>query len=195
VTSGTAATRLHGAKDGQVVGLGQAVKDMHVTGSELGSFVTPGGFVVGSTASGSIVIDGIVRDIISLVGTRDNAQIVFSGSASTFTTLMAQADNGILVKADVTTTAGVMYLDGDFEDSSTMDDTNTIGFTDGRTITSKLVLTLESTTGVTPAPVTDPGNYGLTPAGSLTLKAGSGIVLLNSLYSKTVSKPLVLNAD
>jgi len=181
IDSGTAVTHIHGAKINQTIGLGAASNDMHVAVSELARI--PGGLVVGSSASGAITVNGVDRDSLTLVATRDDAFITFSGASSTFMSFVAQADNGVVISADVTTTTGSMYLDGDSDSSGTSDGINTINFTDGRTLTAKVVLTLEATTAV------------LFHQGSLTLSAGEGIMLLNSLSGGTPGSPLVLSAD
>ena len=93
----------------------------------------------------------------------------------------AQADNGVILKKDVTTTTGALYLDADVDNQNDAD--NKVGFTDARTVTSKTILTLESTTG------------SIVPAGTLTLAAGMGIVIHNAMTGKATSKSLVINAD
>jgi len=56
-------------------------------------------------------------------------------------------------------------------------------FTDGRTVSAKLTMTLESTTG------------SIQPRGSLTLLAGTGMVLHNDVTSTGGGLPVTLNAD
>ena len=83
--------------------------------------------VIGSTCASQFVDNAnfaAVDGIVTLLATRDDAQISFVGSGSTFTSLNVKADNGVVVKVDILTdiiTAsipGTMYLDGDSEDSS-----------------------------------------------------------------------------
>ena len=60
-----------------------------------------------------------------------------------------------------------------FRNASSNDAINTIGFTDGKTVSSKLMLTLEATTGA------------LVNAGKVTLRAGEGVMILNSMSGTT----------
>ena len=91
-----------------------------------------------------------------------------------------QADNGVLVNSDVTTTSGHTVFDGDDDNTAETGGTahNKVGFTDGRTVSAQTVLTLESTTG------------SLEANGDLTLFAGSGIKLENSFGTRRLVKPL-----
>ena len=79
--------------------------------------------------------------------------------------LAAQADNGVVVEQDVSTDTESMYLDGDLENSSSADGTNTVGITAEVTVTAETVLTLEAS------------NKWIEPAGKLTLRAGAGVVV------------------
>ena len=104
-----------------------------------------------------------MSEILSIFVTRDDAQIKFSGSPSSFNILNVQADNGVLIKVDTMATSGSMYLDGDHENSSTADGINSVEISNTRTVTAKTVLTLESKTG-----------RGIVAQGALTLQSGSG---------------------
>jgi hypothetical protein len=134
--------------------------------------------VTGLTAANS---DDIV-DIVTLLTTVDDSSVTFIGSASTFSAIAAQADNGIHVSSDLTSTGGSIYLDGDLDNA--YDDFNTVHFLTGVTTSAKTVLTLEAT------------GSKLTYGGTVTLKAGTGIVLLDDLSSTVATTGiLVLNAD
>jgi hypothetical protein len=117
----------------------------------------------------------------------DDTSITFTTTPSTFHAVAAQADNGIAVSMDLTTVTTSLYLDADFENSSSTDSVNTIAFADGSgtgtVLTTKTIMTLESTTG------------SLIPAGKLTLVAGSGLVILEDMTSGTANKALVFNSD
>ena len=108
----------------------------------------------------------------------DDSQINFSGSGSTFNALAAQADNGIVVEADVVTDVDGQFLDGDSENE--VDALNTLGFTDGITVSAKTQLTLESSTG------------SLINAGKLTLQAGNGVMVWDDLNGKANAKAKVM---
>ena len=77
----------------------------------------------------------------------DDSTISFLTTSSTFHTLVVQADNGIEIKADISTTTGMINLDADLDNAADPD--NKISVTDGRTVTSETLLTLEATTGST----------------------------------------------
>ena len=107
-----------------------------------------------------------------------------SSAGSSFYSLAAQADNGVVVTVDVTTTTAGMYLDGDVENSSSQDGLNTVGFTDGSTVTAETVLTVEASAGT------------IVPAGKLTMNAGTGIVILDDMLGSSAGgNTLVLDAD
>jgi hypothetical protein len=127
---------------------------MHIVGDELQRMTATAGIRVGSTSGGSITVDGITQTnsdtllpLVTLMASHNDAKVVFDTTASTFYALAAQADNGVVIKMDVTTDTGSMYLDGDSENSSADDGVNTVGLTDGIMLTSKIRLTLEATTG------------------------------------------------
>jgi hypothetical protein len=88
-----------------------------------------------------------------------------------------------VVNSDISTCIGITYLDGDYENSSTADGDNSIRFDDGRTVTSKTLLTLESTTG------------DIKLNGVLTLKSGTGVVILDNMNSEAAGRAVVINAD
>jgi len=156
---------------------------------ELGAFETSG-LVIGSAGvNEGLQIVGISQaDSANIIGvatiftTVDDKQIAFNTTASTFHWLVAQADNGIVVHADITTTYGAMYLDADSENSSSSDGFNRLSFSNARTLNAKTTLTLESTTG------------GLIRDGDLTLQAGRGIVIHDSLTGGLERHLLVLHA-
>jgi hypothetical protein len=85
-----------------------------------------------------------------------------------------QADNGVVAGANVTTTGGTLHLDGDLDDSSSADRHNTVILQDGTTLTAKTKLTLEDTSG-------NPGGDHVTVGGTVTLRAGSGVLLSDGI--------------
>ena len=118
----------------------------------------------------------------------DQAEVLFTVKSSTFTALEAQADNGVKVNKDITTTSGGLYLDGDVEDAvESANIYNKVTFTDGRTVTAATLLTLESTLGAS--------SLYLVNAGELTLSSKTGIVIHNTMTGTVKAKPLVINAD
>ena len=163
---------------------------MDVIAAEVQSITSTGMVIGDDTNNRAIRVVGVqkansntITMTLSLVATVDDSNIIFDLTSSTFHTLAAQADNGIIVELDVTATTGAMYLDGDYDNSSSTDSTNTVGFTDGKVITAETTMTLEATAGSIPL------------AGILTLTAGSGVVLLDSMTSGANGKSLVIDAD
>ena len=124
------------------------------------------------TAAGS----NNVAPLVTLVAAADDAQVVFATAASTFNALAAQGDNGVLVQVDLSSVATGVYLDADLDNSSTADTANSLEVADARTITARTLLTLEASQG------------SITPVGTLTLAAGSGIVVLDSMAAANNGK-------
>jgi hypothetical protein len=167
LSAGTAAQYVYGSKAGQTIGLGTTAKDMHISATELGKLTEDAGLIVGSSQSGTILVHGINRNLVTLLAPRDNAQIEFSGSASQFTRLAAKADNGVLVKTDVTTTSSTLYLDADMDNSSSSDNHNAIAVTDGRLLWASTLMTLRGGDGSH----SNCGSGCIVAAGRLTLRA------------------------
>lgn len=149
-----------------------------------------GGLSFGSVTGGDVTAVGVtptasntVSEILTLTSAGDDHQIVFDTTTSTFNRLASQADNGVVVKADVTTDVGGLYLDGDSENSSSQDGLNTVGLTDGRTLSAETVLTLESSTG------------SIVNAGLVTLSAGTGVTILDDMLGAANNKAVVIFAD
>jgi hypothetical protein len=190
IDAGTASVAF-APKRSRSIGLGAATgQDLDLTISELQT-VEAAGLTIGCDGvNKGIVVSNVTQPssngismIVSLVATTDHSQIIFEGYASTFGALVVSADNGIVVNADITTTIADLWLDGDADDLLGDDAHNNIGIVDGRVVTSKQTLTLESTTGI------------IARAGVLTLEAGAGIVILDDLMSSTLGTRLVLDAD
>ena len=120
---------------------------------------------------------------VTLLATRQGAQVLFSGDGSTFHAISALGDDGVRVTAALTTTAGAVLLDGNADDITAGDSDNLLSFTDPISVVAATVLTLESTASL------------LAPAGYLTIKAGSGVLLEDNLLAETKGKGLVINAD
>ena len=187
---GTAALSIHGAQEDQTIGLGNTTHNMHIEDTELGHVTTASGLRLASDEGGSIVVDGItalssqnVGSLISIFALYDDAQIEFSGQGSTFNSVMARADNGIIVKTGLTTDEGPLHLDGDADNSAVDDSANSITFTDGGVLTSATLLTLQSATG------------GILLAGDFTLRAGQGLVLLDDMLGSAPGSAMTIHSD
>jgi len=199
IISGTSAMSIHGSTSGQTVSIGTTVKDMHLSSGELAMITTTGGLRVGGTSGGSISVSGVVSadsntisPVMSLMALADGSLIHFFGTASTFNAVSAISDDGVRVDMDVDATSGVLYMDGDFEDSTTGDAYNRVRFAAGRTVKAATLLTLEATTGLT---TIDAVSSFITAAGSLSLIAGAGVYIWNDILGMPGEQPLVINAD
>jgi hypothetical protein len=191
VDSGTAAMVLV-TRSARGVSLGEQPTDgtLQLDGDEV-QLVKASGLTIGSAgANTDIRVVGIAAEdsigvvgIVSLLATVDDSQVTFEYAGSVFSALAVQADNGVLVNEDVKTVSADLYLDGDAENDGAGDAYNSIGFIDGRELSSHRRLTLECTLG------------SIQRAGTLTLRAGAGISLLNELVSLSQARPLVINAD
>ena len=89
------------------------------------------GLRLGDASDSSITVNGAllansayVYPLVTLMAQAEDASVTFATASSTFHTLAAQADNGVTVQVDVTATTGTLYLDGDYENSSTEDSKN-----------------------------------------------------------------------
>merc|ERR1719163_1150267 len=118
-----------------------------MTGPEVGMISTTG-LSIGGSRCANQVIGGVtqtnsngITGILSVLATREDTTVTFTTTASTFGILVAQADAGIAVQADVTTTTAQLYLDADY-DNNAADTPNTVSFADGRSVSAKTLLTL-----------------------------------------------------
>jgi hypothetical protein len=154
LATGTGTLSIHGSKSNQTIGLGATAGDMNVEDTELQRITSAGGLRVGASSGGHILIDGIsatgsshLDGTVSLIVLQDNSQVTFNTTASTFRTLVTQADNGVLVQADITTTVGQLTIDGDLDNDGAQDGHDQIAISGARTISSTGQMTLDSTSG------------------------------------------------
>ena len=114
-----------GALPGQTIGLGGTpTRQMHITAAEMQRLTSLNGLQIGTTGAGSMHVNGVVvansayvTPMVSLLAYGDEAQVEFKGSASGFHELVVQADAGIVAATDVTTSAGVFHMDGDYDNA------------------------------------------------------------------------------
>jgi filamentous hemagglutinin family protein len=97
--------------------------------------------------------------------------IIFEGSGSTFSTLAANAVDGLEVNSDLTTTTGALSLDGDSDNAvDTLSGNDNIIFASGITLTSTAgSISLSAATGE------------ITTTGDLTLSAGTSIAMTGAM--------------
>jgi hypothetical protein len=178
----------------QTIGLGGTAKDMHLEGLEL-QRVSCTGLTIGSGTNSHITVHGVTGGpspvghstflgTVTLVATRDNAQIYFATTASTFNSLVAQADNGVAVGVKVTTKVGVIHLDGDLENSSSADSPNQIVITGAMTLQSATSLTLKAQASK------------IVASGAATLEATTGIFIQDTFDgTDAANNDITINAD
>ena len=128
--------------------------------------------------------------------------IIFEGSGSTFTTLTANAVDGIEVNSNLTTTTGALSLDGDSDSAvDTLSGNDNIIFGSGVTLTSAGNISLSALTGeiTTTGDLTLSGASNITMTGAMSgtgdisLSASNGITLNNDI--STTSGTLNINAN
>merc|ERR1719502_891647 len=188
VSTGSGAVSVNCYTGGRLVGIGAYAQQLTLSGGEIQRMEITGLMVGGGQCGSQLVYDVTasntrnLEDVVTLFANRDDAQVEFTSYGSTFNALRVSADNGVILKADVTATGGSMLLDGDVENSST-EDTNWVHAELSRTIKTKTVLTLKSSAG------------SINEAGDLTFQAGDGIQMQDNLIGYYGGHQLVLNAD
>ena len=174
-------------------GVGSAsLCDMSIVQSELNN-ISGNKLTIGGTLNGDITVDGItltsfsegvLLDVDTHVSGSDGA-IIFQADSS-FSSLEAQAINGINVNANITTTTGAISLNGDSDSGiDSLDPQDNITFASGVSLNSATSISLSAITGgmtaaagltlTAPTSITTTGN--LTAAGIVALTANSGITL------------------
>lgn len=121
------------------IGVGDGAGDMVVSGSEL-QLITAGSLTIGGANTTAVTVDGVTNaDTANIAGlvTLDAGEITFSGAASTFGSLQADAAGPIVVAADLSTHAGGLALTG-----------GSIAFSGGRTVESLGDMTLTAGGGI-----------------------------------------------
>ena len=174
-------------------GVGSAsLCDMSIVQSELNN-ISGNKLTIGGTLNGDITVDGItltsfsegvLLDVDTHVSGSDGA-IIFQADSS-FSSLEAQAINGINVNTNITTTTGAISLNGDSDSGiDSLDPQDNITFASGVSLNSATSISLSAITGgmtatagltlTAPTSITTTGN--LTAAGTVALTANSGITL------------------
>lgn len=183
INSGAAATTIL-VSAGGTIGLGATAGSMTISGAELQN-ITATGLVIGDATNGNITVDGVtaansnnVSGTVTLNATAAGASVSFVNTASTFNAVTVNADDRISVNANVTTDIGHLRLDGDADD--TADGNDDIQFAAGVTVTAANTMFLDAKNG------------GMTGAAALTLNAGNGITLGDSL---TTAGTTIIDAD
>ena len=178
ISSGASSTTITGS-DGDGIGLGDTpvVGGLNISDSDLDPLTTTG---LTLQTSGQIIVDNLSQPV-NIAGTTTldaGTTISFSNNASSFNSLIANADDGISVDANVTTTTGDLLIDGNSDGD--VDATDNVTFIAGAQLQSAGEMTLRASTG------------GLSGAGALTLLAADGI---NIDHSLSTNGTLTIDAD
>ena len=189
MSSGATSTVVECTTANRTMGLGSGAGQFSINSTEF-QFFFNSGLSLGGATCGSQRVSGITAEnslhiggILTLLVNRDDCDVVFANTGSTFYALAAQADSGILVGVNIGTTTGSLYLDGDLENSSTADPETRVIFSNSTTASASQMLTLEATTGT------------LYAHGILSLNAGTGVILLNDFTQTVADGMLHINAD
>jgi len=189
LVSGSAPTKISVSKDGLEIGFGTAIKDLSISGAELQQ-ISATGLVIGSSRNGMVTIEGVtgvqsatIGEVVSILATKSNQQIVFAKSESKFNALAAQAGNGIEVNSDVATVVQDVIFDGDQDITSTGMFADQLKIANDLSMTSMRYLRISSVSG------------GITHVGSLTLAARDGIAITSSMKGQQIERQLRLLAD
>ncbi|MEO1529758.1 MAG: hypothetical protein AAFX06_30440, partial [Planctomycetota bacterium] len=130
--------------------------------------------------SGTIVVNGVDGSVtaVSMTTLTAGESVRFSTTASSFGALNVQADDGVAVDANVSTTTGDLTLNADAD--GTVDSSDSLTFSASVEVNSAGTLNLDATNG------------DMVAAGALTLNAADGVNLNDSLSS---SGSLIIDAD
>ncbi len=165
------------------IALGNAIGGLNLSGAEL-ALITTQDLRIGIGSTTTVFVNGVTSaDTANVAGgvtLLANSTIRFISAASTFKTLTAQAQKGITVNTNLTTTVGDLVLDGNSNNMVDTDGDDTITIGSGRTLTSAGLLSLKSSSG------------GITGLGSLTLLGADGVTLFDNL---TTSSTTTIDAD
>lgn len=120
INSGTANTNITQNTTNGSIGLGNASGTLSISGDEL-QRISANNFTLTTGTNGQIFVDGVtasqsnaISGTTTLAATTGTLGVItFENNASTFKALTANADNGINVGTDITTTVGNLTLDAD----------------------------------------------------------------------------------
>lgn len=163
------------------IGLGNATGDMTISSSELSNISTVD-LTIGSGSTGSITVNGVnvgtnLAGVSGLTTLSSTGTVIFASNASSFRSLVVNADNGVTVNTNLTTTSGDLSLSANA--NNTVDGNDGIAIFANRTISSAGVLSLT-------------GSGGITSVGAVTLEANSGVTINNDVAFEGLT---TINAD
>lgn len=164
------------ALDGSIA-LGQATGDMTISNAELQA-ITTNNLQIGGGGTRNITVNGV--QLADLANTTGNINLIsgqtitFQSNASTFRNLTATATDGMLVNANLSTSAGNLDLNGDSN--------NTVNTQDGISIASNRTLSASGGNLILRAQ-----NGGVSGSGTATLEADGNVDLRSSLTTSGIT--------
>ena len=171
--------------------------DLNISTTELAA-MSGNKLIIGGSSNGDIYVNGVTQTTSTFTNgvelnvdahlSGSKGAIIFEGSASSFSTLIANAVDGVEVNVNLTTVTGALTLDGDSDNAlDTLSGNDNILFASGITLTSAGDISLSAANG------------GMTAAGALTLSATSGITMTGALtgagaIALTANSAITLNS-
>ncbi|SCA64343.1 hypothetical protein AB751O23_AZ_00040 [Chlamydiales bacterium SCGC AB-751-O23] len=162
------------------ISLGTEDLTLAVSNDELSRITVSGETQIGGSNIRSIQSKGVteaatdgITGMLTLNATANEGEVLFWAGSSTFNSVTVNADDRILVAADLITDRGDMILEGDSDNSSDSD--NGIFINDNRTISSAGSMTLDATTG------------GISGTGAFTLTAEDDLFINESVVSAGIT--------
>ena len=171
--------------------------DLNISTTELAA-MSGNKLIIGGSSNGDIYVNGVTQTTSTFTNgvelnvdahlSGSKGAIIFEGSASSFSTLTANAVDGVEVNVNLTTVTGALTLDGDSDNAvDTLSGNDNILFASGITLTSAGDISLSAANG------------GMTAAGALTLSATSGITMTGALtgagaIALTANSAITLNS-
>ena len=149
--------------------------------------LTAANLTIGDADTGNIYIRGLatedtanISELVSIEAIRDDRNIYFDDTASTFKTLSAVADRGVYVYKDLSTTVGDLTLNGDYDNSG--DGFDRVYFSGAPTVSSNEDLILSSQSG------------GIRTNSAVNLHANKDVVMNHGFYHEGTGD-IVISAD
>jgi len=163
IHTGLGATTIDCVTGGNTLGLGYGTGNLQVTGDEMQKIHTTG-ISMGGYVCGNVIVNHVeahhganIEGIFTLAAVREDSHIIVGDAPSSFNALVIQADNGIFISGDLSTTSdefGILTIDGDMHEDERINGTykptsytaerkhRAVVFADGLTVTAKMTLSL-----------------------------------------------------
>jgi len=163
IVTGLGATTIDCYTPGTTLGLGYGQGTLQLQGEEF-QRIHSTGLSMGGQVCGNVIVNDVqahhsaqIGGIFTLAAVREDSHIIIGDAPSSFAALVVQADNGIFISGDLSTTSdefGILTIDGDMREDERNNGTYTptsytaerkhraVVFADGLTVTAKMTLSL-----------------------------------------------------